>query len=75
LGPGRRAVPPLRSRDVPPLAEEPDVRKLPEAVLAAPQLAEEPGVRKPPEAASAAALLREERSDAMAVSQRMRVGG
>jgi hypothetical protein len=72
---GRRAVPPLRWRDVPPLAEEPDVRKLPEAVLAAPRPAVGLDVRKPQEAERAAEPLRGERPDAMAVSQRMRVGG
>jgi hypothetical protein len=39
------------------VAEGPDGRKLPEAVLAAPQQAEELDGRKPPEAAPVAELL------------------
>jgi hypothetical protein len=39
------------------LAEEPDVRKLPEVALVAPRLAEELDGRKPPEVAPAAELL------------------
>jgi len=57
LGPGRRAVPPPRWLDVLQVAEEPDVRKLPEAAPAAPQLAEELDGRRPPEVALAAELL------------------
>jgi len=57
FGPGRCAVPPPRWPDVLQLAEEPDVRKLPEVALVAPRLAEELDGRKPPEVAPAAELL------------------
>lgn len=65
FGPGRRAVPPLRSPDVLQVAEEPGGRKLPEVAPVAPQLAEGLDGRKPPEAAPVAELLVSQRRPAV----------